>query len=119
MIQEQQDRRSADNSRDPVRSAARAQRYGLYAICFGFFLVLLDTTALNVAIVAMQREFGGAIGQLQWVVNSYTIVFAGFLLTCGAVGDRFGARRCYQIGILLFSGMSLMCALSPGAGFLI
>ncbi|MEI9897371.1 MAG: hypothetical protein WDN28_26830 [Chthoniobacter sp.] len=66
----------------------RRARYALHAICFGFFLVLLDTTALNVAIVAMQREFGGAIGGLQWVVNSYTVVFAGFLLTCGALGDR-------------------------------
>jgi DHA2 family methylenomycin A resistance protein-like MFS transporter len=99
--------------------SSKRAKYGLYAICFGFFLVLLDTTALNVAIVAMQREFGGTIGQMQWVVNSYTIVFAGFLLTCGALGDRYGTRRCYQIGLLLFSGMSLACALSPGAGFLI
>jgi MFS transporter, DHA2 family, methylenomycin A resistance protein len=94
-------------------------RYGLYAICFGFFLVLLDTTALNVAIVAMQREFGEGISGLQWVVNSYTIVFASFLLTCGAMGDRFGARLFYQIGLTLFTGMSLLCALSPGVDFLI
>lgn len=95
------------------------RRYGLYAICFGFFLVLLDTTALNVAVAAMQREFGGSMGGLQWVVNSYTIMFASFLLTCGAMGDRFGARLLYQIGILLFTLMSLLCALSPGVGFLI
>ena len=99
-------------------SNTRAQ-YALYAICFGFFLVLLDTTALNVAIVAMQREFGGTVSGLQWVVNSYTVVFAGFLLTCGALGDRFGARLFYLIGLLLFTGMSLLCALSPGVGFLI
>jgi DHA2 family methylenomycin A resistance protein-like MFS transporter len=98
---------------------ATGSKYGLYAICFGFFLVLLDTSALNVAIVAMQREFGGAINGLQWVVNSYTIVFAGFLLACGALADRFGAKRCYQLGLLLFTGMSLLCALSPGIGFLI
>src|ERR1700744_1570823 len=77
-------------------------RYALYAICFGFFLVLLDTTALNVAIVAMQREFGGAISGLQWVVNSYTMVFASFLLVGGALGDRFGAKLFYQIGLVLF-----------------
>jgi DHA2 family methylenomycin A resistance protein-like MFS transporter len=59
------------------------------------------------------------MGQLQWVVNSYTLVFAGFLLTCGAIGDRFGARSCYQIGLLLFTVMSLLCALSPSAGVLI
>jgi DHA2 family methylenomycin A resistance protein-like MFS transporter len=104
--------------RGPRFADARA-RYGLYAICFGFFLVLLDTTALNVAIASMQREFGGSLGGLQWVVNSYTIVFASFLLTCGAVGDRLGAKRLYQCGLMLFTGMSLLCALSPGVKFLI
>lgn len=94
-------------------------RLGLYAICFGFFLVLLDTSALNVAIAAMEREFGGAISGLQWVVNSYTLVFASLLLVCGAVGDRFGARRLYQAGLILFTAASLLCALSPGIGFLI
>ncbi len=99
-------------------SGARA-KFGLYAICFGFFLVLLDTTALNVAIGAIQQEFRGKMSGLQWVVSSYSIVFASLLLTCGAVGDRFGARRLYQIGLALFTGMSLLCALSPGVGFLI
>src|SRR5277367_42779 len=80
-------------------ASPRAQ-YGLYAICFGFFLVLMDTTALNVAIAAMEREFGGAISGLQWVVNSYTIVFASLLLICGAIGDRFGARLLYQAGLI-------------------
>ena len=101
------------------RAAATHARYGLYAICFGFFLVLLDTTALNVAIVAMQREFGGSISGMQWVVNSYTLVFASLLLGCGALGDRLGARRLYQAGLMLFTAMSLLCALAPGVGWLI
>ncbi|HLX72844.1 MAG TPA: MFS transporter [Verrucomicrobiae bacterium] len=96
-----------------------AARAGFYAIAFGFFLVVLDTTALNVAIGAMQREFGSSVTRLQWVVNSYTMVFASLLLTCGAIGDRFGPRRFYQLGLMLFTGMSLMCALSPGVNFLI
>jgi DHA2 family methylenomycin A resistance protein-like MFS transporter len=106
------------SGREGLSGPVRA-RYGLYAICFGFFLVLLDTTALNVAVVAMQRDFGGGMSGLQWVVNSYTIVFASFLLTCGAVGDRLGARRLYQTGLSLFTAMSVLCALSPGVGFLI
>lgn len=93
-------------------------RLALYAVCFGFFLVLLDTTALNVAMAAMEREFGGAINGLQWVVNSYTLVFASLLLICGAFGDRIGARRLYQSGLALFTVMSLLCALSPGIGYL-
>jgi DHA2 family methylenomycin A resistance protein-like MFS transporter len=98
----------------------REQRpYGLYAICFGFFLVLFDTTALNVAIAAMHREFGGTMSALQWIVNAYTIVFASLVLTCGALGDRYGARRLYQLGLALFTAMSLACALSPSVALLI
>jgi DHA2 family methylenomycin A resistance protein-like MFS transporter len=98
---------------------ARQRPYGLYAICFGFFLVLLDTTALNVAIGAMHREFGGAMSGLQWIVNAYTIVFASLVLTCGAIGDRYGAKRLYQLGLGVFTVMSLACALSSGVGVLI
>lgn len=103
----------------PEKLEAARSRYALYAVCFGFFLVLLDTTALNVAIGAMEQEFGGVISGLQWVVNSYTLVFASLLLVCGAVGDRCGARRLYQAGLVLFTGTSLLCALSPGIHFLI
>ena len=97
----------------------RQRPYGLYAICFGFFLVLFDTTALNVAIAAMHREFGGTISALQWIVSAYTIVFASLVLTCGALGDRYGAKHLYQLGLTLFTAMSLACALSPSVGFLI
>ena len=97
----------------------RDRPFGLYAICFGFFLVLFDTTALNVAIAAMRHEFGGTISALQWIVSAYTIVFASLVLTCGALGDRYGARRLYQLGLTIFTVMSLACALSPNVAFLI
>jgi DHA2 family methylenomycin A resistance protein-like MFS transporter len=103
----------------PAIALARRRPYGLYAICFGFFLVLFDTTALNVAIGAMHREFGGAMSGLQWIVNAYSIVFASLVLACGALGDRYGAKRLYQLGLGLFTAMSLSCALSPTVGFLI
>ena len=103
----------------PERVETAPAQYALYAICFGFFLVLLDTTALNVAVAAMEREFGGDINSLQWVVNSYTLVFASLLLVCGAIGDRFGSRRVYQAGLGLFTAMSLLCALAPGLNYLI
>lgn len=107
------------NTQEIALFSDNAARYALNAICFGFFLVVLDTTALNVAIASMQRDFGGTITGMQWVVNSYTIVFASLMLTCGAIGDRFGARLFYQIGLALFIAMSLLCALSPGSIFLI
>src|SRR5690348_2823174 len=102
-----------------VLPVARERPYGLYAICFGFFLVLLDTTALNVAAASMEREFGSGISGLQWVVNSYTIVFASLVLTAGAIGDRFGSRRLYQFGLALFSTMSLLCGLAPSVSALV
>jgi DHA2 family methylenomycin A resistance protein-like MFS transporter len=100
-------------------SVDRARPYGLYAICFGFFLVLFDTTALNVAIGAMHQEFGGTVSGLQWIVNAYTIVFASLVLVCGALGDRYGAKRFYQLGLILFTAMSLGCALSPTVTILV
>ena len=102
-----------------VLPITRARPYGLYAICFGFFLVLLDTTALNVAAASMEREFGSGLSGLQWVLNAYTIVFAALLLTGGAMGDRFGAKRLYQIGLALFTGASLLCSLAPSVAALI
>jgi DHA2 family methylenomycin A resistance protein-like MFS transporter len=100
-------------------SLTRDRPYGLYAICFGFFLVLFDTTALNVATASIARDFGGTMTGLQWIVNAYTVVFASLVLTCGALGDRYGAKRLYLIGLALFSVMSLACALSPSVEFLI
>jgi MFS transporter, DHA2 family, methylenomycin A resistance protein len=104
----------------PVKPAAEQQlRRTLFAVCFGFFLVLLDTTALNVATPVLGREFGNRISDLQWVVNSYTLVFASLLLVAGALGDRTGVKRSYQIGLILFTGASLLSALSPSLSVLI
>jgi DHA2 family methylenomycin A resistance protein-like MFS transporter len=97
----------------------RRQRRTLSAVCFGFFLVLLDTTALNVATPVLGREFGNRISDLQWVVNSYTLVFASLLLAAGAIGDRTGVKRSYQLGLILFTGASLLSALSSSLPVLI
>src|ERR1700751_4994119 len=98
---------------------ARARSRALFVVCFGFFLVLLDTTALNIATPALGKEFGNGISDLQWVINSYTLVFASLLLTAGAVGDRTGAKRSYQIGLTFFILASLFSALSPSLVLLI
>jgi MFS family permease len=63
------------------RLSPGARRRALFVVCFGFFLVLLDTTALNIATPALGKEFGDGISDLQWVINSYTLVFASLLLT--------------------------------------
>jgi MFS transporter, DHA2 family, methylenomycin A resistance protein len=97
----------------------RARRRALFVVCFGFFLVLLDTTALNIATPALGTEFGHGISDLQWVINSYTLVFASLLLTAGAVGDRAGVKRSYQIGLALFTVTSLFSAVAPSLSLLI
>ena len=97
----------------------RQRPYGLYAICFGFFLVLFDTTALNVAVGSMHREFGGSMSGLQWIVNAYSIVFASLVLASGALGDRYGAKRLYQLGLGLFTTMSLGCTFAPNVRWLV
>ena len=107
-------------TRSPSKPAAEQhRRRTLVAVCFGFFLVLLDTTALNVATPVLGREFGNRISDLQWVVNSYTLVFASLLLVAGALGDRTGVKRSYQIGLILFTGASLLSALAPSLSVLI
>src|ERR1700751_3629695 len=88
----------------------RRQRRTLFAVCFGFFLVLLDTTALNVATPVLGHEFGNRISDLQWVVNSYTLVFASLLLAAGAIGDRTGVKRSYQLRFVFFTRASFLLA---------
>lgn len=91
----------------------------LYTISAGFFFILLDITALNVALATIGKDFSKSLSSLQWVVNSYTLSFASFMLSAGALGDRFGSKRFYQWGLFLFSSMSLCSALAPTLSVLI
>jgi DHA2 family methylenomycin A resistance protein-like MFS transporter len=92
---------------------------GLVALGCGFFMVLLDSTVLNVALPAIERTVGGTLEDLQWTVNSYTLLFASLLLTGGTLADRYGARRIFSLGLLIFSGASLLCSLSTNIMMLI
>ncbi len=88
-------------------AAAREQmtrRMTLLAASVGFFMVILATTAINVALEDIRTDFGVEISGLQWVVSGYTLVFAGLLLTAGALGDRFGPRRVFLAGFAVFGG---------------
>jgi MFS transporter, DHA2 family, methylenomycin A resistance protein len=102
----------------PDEQAARS-RLALAAICTGFFLVLLDTTILNVALPAIGRDFGVGTGDLQWVVNAYTIAFGALLLSGGALSDRLGTLRVYVWGLGAFAIASLLAALAPALGLLV
>ncbi|MCR2807569.1 MFS transporter [Paenibacillus soyae] len=82
----------------------------LLGLSLGYFMVLLDMTVVSVALPAIRAELGGGISGLQWVVNAYTIVFAGLLLSMGALADRLGAKRVYTVGLFLFLAASAISA---------
>ncbi len=84
----------------------------LAAVCTGTFMLLLDITVVNVALPDIQRSLGSSFADLQWVVDAYALTLAAFLLTAGVVGDIFGRRRLFAIGLAVFSASSLVCGLS-------
>jgi DHA2 family methylenomycin A resistance protein-like MFS transporter len=98
---------------------ARQTRVLLVTMCVGYFLVLLDVTAMNVAVPRIGSEFGVGGGSLAWVVTGYSVPFAALLLVAGATGDRIGHRPMVRTGLAVFGVASLGCALAPGVGWLI
>ena len=76
----------------------------LGVLCLSLFLVVVGNTILNVALPTLVRELDASSSQLQWIVDSYGLVFAGLLLTVGALGDRFGRKGALSIGLGIFAG---------------
>ncbi|MEO3782836.1 MFS transporter [Actinocorallia sp. B10E7] len=91
----------------------------LLGISLGYFVVLLDSTILNVALSDLRRSLGGTVAGQQWTIASYTIAFAALLLSSGAIADRFGAARVFRFGLVAFALTSLLCALAPTLELLI
>ncbi|HMD91430.1 MAG TPA: MFS transporter [Trebonia sp.] len=91
----------------------------LVAVCAGAFMLLVDVTIVNVALPDMARELHTTFPDLQWVIDVYALVLAALVLTVGAVADRFGRRRVYVIGLVVFAASSLACGLAPNVGVLI
>jgi EmrB/QacA subfamily drug resistance transporter len=108
---------------NPVTAArglvARNSTALLLVVCLGQFMVILDVSIVNVALPSIQDSLGFSDTGLQWVLNAYTLTFAGFLLLGGRATDLFGRRRMFFGGTLLFSAASLLCAVAPSAEFLL
>lgn len=85
----------------------------LTAAMMGVVLVTLDVSVVNVALESLRASFGVRIGGLQWVLNIYTLAYAVFLLSAGALGDRIGARGTFLLGFVVFTGCSVACGLAP------
>jgi DHA2 family methylenomycin A resistance protein-like MFS transporter len=102
----------------PVRSPL-SRSLTLAAMSLGYGVVQLDVTIVNTALDSIGGSLGGGVAELQWVVSAYTIAFAAFILTAGALGDRIGAKRIFMAGFAIFTAASVACALAPGAAILI
>ncbi|MFF2573897.1 MFS transporter [Streptomyces sp. NPDC058084] len=103
----------------PPRLSARRRWTVLAVCCLSMFLVGLDTTIVNVGLPAIGRGLDVGTRGLEWIVDAYTVVLAALLISSGALADRFGRRRVFQCGLVLFGAASLLCALAPSAGVLV
>jgi EmrB/QacA subfamily drug resistance transporter len=102
---------------DPVHYSRRWKT--LAVLSLALLIIGLDNTILNVALPSLQAEFAASSSTLQWIVDSYLLVFAGLLLTMGTLGDRFGRKLALQLGLGLFGGASLAVLLVDSADGLI
>jgi MFS transporter, DHA2 family, methylenomycin A resistance protein len=102
-----------------VPTARSSGPWTLLAAATGFLMISLDATIVNVALPTLGRELDAGLTQLQWVVDGYTLMFAGLLLTGGSLGDRLGARRVFACGLGLFVLASLACGLAASPAMLI
>jgi EmrB/QacA subfamily drug resistance transporter len=104
---------------EPLVLRSAQGRWVLAATVLGSGIAGLDATVVGIALPSINRSFGGGVHTLQWVVTGYSLTLAAFLLLGGALGDRFGRRRIFALGIAWFALASAGCGLAPGAGWLI
>ncbi|MHA5053221.1 MFS transporter [Streptomyces sp. SD15] len=103
----------------PPPQSRSGARMALAAILLGFFTIMVDAMIVNVALPSIGRGFGSGMTGLQWVVDGYTLAFAAFLLSAGAISDRIGARQAFAVGLGLFVVASAVCGLAPNLGVLV
>ena len=104
---------------DDIRMGSARGRWILLTTVLGSGLALLDATVVNVALERIGDEFDASFAALQWTVNGYTLTLAGLILLGGSLGDRFGRRRIFCIGVVWFALASALCGLAPSVEFLI
>src|SRR4051812_15836197 len=105
---------------EPIDDRVHRRRWATLAVlCVSLLVIVIDNTIVNVALPTLVRDLGTSISDLQWVVDAYTLVFAGLLLTAGSLGDRFGRKRALTVGLVIFGGASAAAAFSGSVGALI
>src|SRR6476661_7142515 len=84
----------------------------LIVLCLGFFMILLDTTIVNIAIPNMIDELHATLDQILWVINAYILAYAVLLITAGRLGDLFGPKRLFIVGLIVFTLASAACGVA-------
>ena len=104
---------------EPLALSSGRGRWVIAATVLGSGIAMLDATVVGIALPSIGRDFHGGVGTLQWVVTGYSLTLAAFLLLGGSLGDRFGRKRVFSIGVVWFAVASALCGLAPSAGLLI
>ncbi|MBB4713665.1 MFS transporter [Streptomyces luteogriseus] len=102
-----------------VRLASPQGKWILLTTVLGSSMAMLDSTVVNVALPRIGRDLDANLSALQWTVNAYMVTLAGLILLGGALGDRFGRRKVFVIGVVWFAVASLLCGIAPNSGVLI
>ncbi len=107
----------------PAPGAPPAQRHSpwlvLFVLCLGFFMILLDTTIVNIAIPDMIDKLDASLNQILWVLNAYILVYAVLLITAGRLGDLYGPKQLFMVGLVIFTLASVACGFATTPGQLI
>ncbi|MFE9092978.1 MFS transporter [Streptomyces sp. NPDC007264] len=109
----------AERQGPAVRIGSPQGKWVLLTTVLGSGMAMLDSTVVNVALPRIGRDLDASLAALQWTVNAYLVTLAGLILLGGALGDRFGRRRVFVLGVVWFATASLLCGLAPTAGVLI
>jgi EmrB/QacA subfamily drug resistance transporter len=105
-------------SMSDVRIGTPAGRWVLAASVLGSAVAALDATVVNVALPAIRRDLGGGVSGLQWIITGYLLTLAAFILLGGSLGDRYGRRRVFVVGVVWFALSSLLCGVAPNVPLL-
>ncbi|HEX2054255.1 MAG TPA: DHA2 family efflux MFS transporter permease subunit [Actinomycetota bacterium] len=110
---------SSGNEHPGATAGGKRKWLVLVAMVFGLFMPMLDNLVVNVALPTMQRELDARVTDLQWIIDAYTLTFASFMLVGGSLGDLFGRKKFFLLGLLVFTLGSLACGLSESTEQLI
>ncbi|WP_329254618.1 MFS transporter [Streptomyces sp. NBC_01478] len=102
-----------------VRLASPQGKWILLTTVLGSSMAMVDSTVVNVALPRIGRDLNADLAALQWTVNAYMLTLAGLILLGGSLGDRYGRRKIFVLGVVWFAAASLLCGLAPSAGVLI